>query len=256
MTPHCRKYGEKDSHPIPLSNGVFEHYDRIGDSLWEFLWCIDAITQEKDGIGLVLGGSPVKLKRIAADLKADKETVRRHLKNLADENYIRVRRTPYGQIIEVLNSKKFGIWRKEKPQNAVSPPEEKLIPESEKPILEPEKLQNAVSKEDAAVTQQEDAAVAAAPFTGDLNPWKVLGRDLPMGSSRFQKLFEHFFVTRNGNPLSEAMERAIQMANKQGVKVPPPFFEAKREVERREKEELADPAGADIPVLEGEPWAK
>jgi hypothetical protein len=254
MTPHGRKYGEKDSHPIPLWNGVFEHYDRIGDALWEFLWCIDAITKEEDGIGLVLGGAPVKLKRIVADLKADKETVRRHLKNLADENYIRVRRTPYGQIIEVLNSKKFGIWHKEKPQNAVSPHVEKLIHEPEKPIHEPEKPQNAVSKEDAAVTQQEDAA--GKPSASDsLNPWKVLGSDLPMGSPRFQRLFEQYFATRNGNPLSEAMERTIQMANKEGMKVPPPFFEAKREVERREKEELAAPSD-DIPVLEAEPWAK
>src|ERR1700684_707207 len=120
MTPHGRTYGEKESHPLPIWNGVFEHYGRIGDALWEFLWCIDAITKEKDGIGLVLGGSPVKLKRIVADLRADRETVRRHLKTLAIENYIRVTRTPYGQIIEVLNSKKFEIWRKEKPQKTVS----------------------------------------------------------------------------------------------------------------------------------------
>lgn len=111
---HGRKYGEKDSHPIPLWNGVFEHYERIGDALWEFAWCIDAVTAERDGMGMVLGGSPVKLGVIVKAIKGrGKETVRRHLKKLADGKYIRMRRTPYGQVIEVLNSKKFGIWKRE-----------------------------------------------------------------------------------------------------------------------------------------------
>jgi len=76
-----------------------------------------------------------------------------------------------------------------------------------------------------------------------------------MGSPRFQKIFEHYFAARNGNLLSDAMERAIQRANKEGVKVPPKFFEAKRGVERREAEEFAAP-GEVIPELEAEPWAK
>lgn len=88
------------------------------------------------------------------------------------------------------------------------------------------------------------------------NPWKLLGSDLPMGSLGFQKLFEHYAATRNGNPLSETMERTIQTANQRRVKVPPPFFEAKRRVERHEVEELAAPTGSEIPELEAEPWAK
>ncbi len=119
---HGRKYGERDSHPIPLWNGVFEHYDRIGDALWEFAWCIDRITEERDDIGIVLGGSPVKLRTIVDALKGSrKETVRRHMDSLERENYIRRRRTPFGHVIEVLNSRKFGIWKKEKPKNDVSP---------------------------------------------------------------------------------------------------------------------------------------
>jgi hypothetical protein len=267
MTSHGRKNGDKPSHPIPLWNGVFEHYDRIGDALWEFAWCIDAVTVERDGMGLVLGGSPVKLAVIVKALKGrGKETVRRHLKKLVDGKYIRVRRTPYGQVIEVLNSKKFGIWKKEKLQNDDSHSQQKLqngaslmvekhIHEPEKPKFEPEKHQNDVSKEDAAVTQHKDAAVAATPSTANLTPWKVLGSDLPMGSPRFQKIFEHYFSTRNGNPLSEAMERAIQAANKLNIGVPPKFFEAKRIVERREAEELTASSVSAIPELEAEPWA-
>jgi len=201
MTPHGRKYGEKDSHPNPFWNGIFEHYDRIGDALWEFLWCIDAITREKDGVGLVLGGAPVKVTRIVGDLrKSDRETVRRHLKHLVDEKYIRSRRTPYGQVIEVLNSKKFDIWKKEKPQNAVSPPEEKHIYVREKHIHVREKPQNAVSKEDSAVTQQKDAAVrAACPV------WEKTQVDPLRLPGAFRKLCEDRWSVRNGSSLFDFM---------------------------------------------------
>ncbi len=148
-----RLYHGQRSHPIPVWNGILEHRPRIGEALWEFLWCLDRVTVERDGIGLVFGGAPVKLERIITDLGGDKETARRHIKKLESGKYIRTRRTPYGQVIEVLNSRKFGVLQK--PQSAVSLVGEKLtgelekpIYEAEKPIYEPEKLQKAVSKED------------------------------------------------------------------------------------------------------------
>lgn len=257
MTPHGRKYGEKDSHPVPIWNGIFEHYERIGDALWEFEKCIDWITEERDGVGIVLGGKPVKVSEIVAAIKGSKkETVRRHMDTLEKENFIRRRRTPYGHVIEVLNSRKFGIWKKEKPQNDVSLPQEKPIHGSQKPIGGSEKPKDSINKEDAAVTQHKDAAVRPAAAPNFLNTWKALGSDLPMGSPRFQKIFEHYFATRNGNPLSEAMERAIQRANKESVGIPPKFYEAKRAVEHREAEELAASTVSAIPELEAEPWAR
>jgi hypothetical protein len=138
-----RTYRGEQSRPIPVWNGILEHRDRIGEALWEFLWCLDRVTVERNEIGLIFGGAPVKLETIVGDLKSDKESTRRHLKKLEAAKYIRTRRTPYGQVIEVLNSKKFGIWGKEKPQNTVSLPVEKPTSESEKP-------QSAVSKEDHA----------------------------------------------------------------------------------------------------------
>jgi len=57
------------------------------------------------------------LRTIVDALKGSrKETVRRHMDSLERENYIRRRRTPFGHVIEVLNSRKFGIWKKEKPK--------------------------------------------------------------------------------------------------------------------------------------------
>jgi hypothetical protein len=255
VTRHGRKYGEKESHPVPIWNGIFEHYKRIGDAIWEFEKCIDWITEERDGVGIVLGGKPVKVSEIVAEIKGSKkETVRRHMDALERENFIRRRRTPYGHVIEVLNSHKFGIWKhsKEKPQNDVSLPQEKPIHGSEKPIGGSEKPKNSINKEDSAVTQHKDAAVEAPSPLNALNPWELLGSDLPMGSTRFQQIFEHYAATRNGNCLSETMERTIQASQKRGIKVPPPFFDAKRVIERREIKESV--TVTERPELEELPW--
>jgi hypothetical protein len=116
---HGRTYCGKQSYPIPIWNGILEHAARIGEALWEFLWMIDKITAEKDGVGIVLGGAPVKLETIAHDLSTHKRTIRRHVEKLEAESYIRRRRTPYGYVFEVLNSRKFGIWNPNK-RNAQS----------------------------------------------------------------------------------------------------------------------------------------
>ncbi len=106
-----RKYGDRASHAIPVWNGLLEHCERIGSAIWEFLWCLDKITEEEDGIGKVLGGAPVKAERITGDLKRGKTVVSKNLQRLKQEGYLKLRRTPYGYVIEVTNSLKFGIWR-------------------------------------------------------------------------------------------------------------------------------------------------
>jgi hypothetical protein len=162
-----RSYRGRRSFPIPVWNGIFEHADRIGESVWEFLWLLDAITKEQDGMGVVLGGIPVKIERIARDLNGrDRETVRRHLKKLERDGYICMRRTPYGQIIEVFNSKKFGIWKREKLQITVSPGQEKHDGEVKKLTDVREKPPKTVCNKDSAVTLQKDPAAADAVDSG------------------------------------------------------------------------------------------
>jgi hypothetical protein len=119
-----RRFRTGRSYPIPVWSGILEHREKIGSALWEFLWCLDKITSEKDRIGRVLGGRPVKLSEIATALenkvcgrKSDHgymRTVRRNMEKLEGRGYIRRRRTPYGHVIEVVNSLKFNIWRKER----------------------------------------------------------------------------------------------------------------------------------------------
>jgi hypothetical protein len=100
-----------DPHIIPVSSGLFEHKDRIGPAIWEFLWCIDAVTDEEvddagERWGVVLGGAPVKHERIAAALGSSERTVKRNMAILKAENYITSIRVPYGEIIKVRKNKK------------------------------------------------------------------------------------------------------------------------------------------------------
>jgi hypothetical protein len=255
VTDHGRKYGEQESRPIPLWNGVFEHYGRIGDAIWEFAWCIDKITEERDGVGLVLGGAPVKIGTIVRALKGSRrESVRRHMMELEAERYIRRRRTPYGSVIEVLNSLKFGIWKRgEKPKIDTSlaleiPKIDTSLP-LEKPTGGYQIPKIVVSKEDTAV----DAAVRDAAEDA-ASAWRAIGTD-KLGTPRFRVRWEFSFAHRNGNSVADAMERCIVTCQEARIPVPKPFYDAKRSVERREVEESAAPA-TERPELEELPWRK
>lgn len=96
---------------IPVSNGLFEHRERLGAAIWEFLWCIDRTTAEEvdeagERWGVVLGGVPVKHQRIAEELGSSVRTVKRNLAHLKAEEYIITVRAPYGEIIRVRKNKK------------------------------------------------------------------------------------------------------------------------------------------------------
>lgn len=230
-----------------------EHCGRIGPALWEFVWIIDKITEERDGIGLVLGGAPVKIGHIAIDLNRGEHAVRRNLDRLEDRKYIERTRTPYGFVIKVRNSYKFQIWsRKENVNIGQSGKREWPKVTDRVAKSDGENVIFGRNKEDATEDATVDAAEEAASPLNTLNPWKRLGSGLPMGSPGFQKIFEHYAATRNGNSLSEAMERAIQASQKRGIKVPPPFFDAKRVIEQREIDESV--TVTERPELEELPW--
>jgi hypothetical protein len=264
VATHGRKYGEKDSHPIPVWNGIFDHYERIGIALWTFEWLIDRIPKdgERNGIGKVLGGKPIKIGEIMETMRGSTyKSVRGQLDTLEEQGYISRRRTPYGFVIEVRNSRKWGIWTpKESGQKGQSLPlgtGQKGQSDGERVAKKGAQIcQKGQNKENTAIHSSKETQQEAEPAPGFLSPWKVLGSDLPMGSLRFQGIFEHYFSTRNGNPVSEVMERVIQRANKTCVGVPPKFYEAKRAVERREAEETASAAVDERPELEELAWRK
>lgn len=95
------------NHYISVSNGILEpkHQERIGTSIWVYLWCLDRVTKIRpDGMGLVLGGKPVKLEDIECGHRV---TVSRHLSKLAKEGYLVLIHAPYGVVIRVVKAKKW-----------------------------------------------------------------------------------------------------------------------------------------------------
>jgi hypothetical protein len=236
---HNRKYGEKTSCPIPVWNGLLEHRKRIGDALWEFLWCLDKVTQERNGIGSVFGGVPVKLLRIAGDLQSGEHSVRRHLDQLEAGGYIRRRRTPYGFVIEVLNSWKFEVWHsRENVKNGRSlPPKERQKRPVRPSNMADLTVKNGRNKEDAAV----DATGNAAATPPASSAWTFLGIE-PCGPLSFRQLLESRWASRSGEPPSGVLGETVdawEAANEERLPRAARFFIALAKIREREKEHAA-----------------
>ena len=105
-----RKFNGRQSYPFPVWSGLLEHRDRIKTAIWTYLWLLNRITTEKDGLGMVNYGNPVRLGDIATEISSDEKTIRIHLEILVKGGYINLRRARYGILVEVCNSSKFGIW--------------------------------------------------------------------------------------------------------------------------------------------------
>jgi hypothetical protein len=228
----------------------------MGESVFLFGWLVLRQTTQRNGTGLVLRGKPLTYADITADTGWPERTLRRWMARLRKAGYVEVKHSVYSRmVIRILNAKKFNPKQLELP-TAHPPSSRPDVADLTRPTLADITTKSGRLKEGAEFEQKHLRSGIAAAVFDSLDPWKVLGSDLPMGSPGFQKIFEHYYATRNGNLLSDAMERAIQLASKRGVKVPPPFFDAKRTVERREAEELASPAETERPELEELPWAK
>lgn len=213
-----------------------EHCGRIGPGLWEFIWLIDKITEEIDSKGIVLGGAPIKIGRIANDLDRGEHTVRRNLARLQFENYIERTRTPYGFTVRVRNSRKFQIWSgKEKREPGQPDRPSWLVSPTDLADLT---VKNGRNKEDAVV----DATVDAAEETAAA--WPAIGSE-KLGIPRFRAKWEVLFAHRKGDSLGDLMERCIIDCQEAGITVPKPFYDAKRRVEAREKQGAPGPREKD-----------
>lgn len=105
------------SYPFYTYSGLLtpEHYKKIGNAIWLFLWCISSTTseKEKDGIvwGIVKGNQPHKLSDLSEIFGVNEKTVRRWLDVLEQHGYLRITRAPYGLVLTVRNSKRGHLKR-------------------------------------------------------------------------------------------------------------------------------------------------
>jgi hypothetical protein len=245
---------------IPISNGIFEHYGRLRDARWLLDLFVDWTTKEvptPDGRrdGIVLGGKPIRDEDTASAFhgQCTERTTRRWRQRLARFGYISQKRTPVGYVIRVKKSKKWAHLqasegKSERPKMADHS-------ESELPNVADQTARNARSElpnvADPIKTLQlqdrdravEDATAAVSEKAKtERNPeaWEAVGID-PCGSLKFVLAWESIYRDRlDDESLSVTMECAIQYCQENSIRVPPPFFNAKRLVERNESETGSD----------------
>jgi hypothetical protein len=94
---------------IEITNNLLDpkHVKAMGAAVWEFMWCLDKITSiSEEGVGVVLGGKPIKLEDIGMEIGKADNTISFNLNKLADSGYINIVRTPYGISLKVMKAKK------------------------------------------------------------------------------------------------------------------------------------------------------
>jgi hypothetical protein len=94
---------------IEIKNDLLDpkHVEQMGVSVWLYMWLIDHITSVSEaGVGLVLGGKPVKFEEVKKELGISPDTYTRWIDKLAEYPYIKATRTPYGIVFQVLKAHK------------------------------------------------------------------------------------------------------------------------------------------------------
>jgi hypothetical protein len=252
------KNKSKKNYPIPISNGIFEHYPRLKDARWLLDLFVDWTTRElpnADGSrdGIVLGGKPIRDEEVARafQFKISIRTARRWRDRLARSGYIKQNRTPIGYVIRVVKSKKWSRdiesgngqkWPDRTAKNGRS--EVQVVASQTGHDRQFRTTDRGQSNKDIAVQDKDEAVEAATSAAAFLleqrsrSEWKELKLS-PIGSLEFRKTWSGIYGTRlAGEKLSEVMERCILACGASKITVPRPFYESKRFVEQCEKNEL------------------
>ncbi len=235
---------------IPVSNGIFEHYPRLKDSRWLLDLYVDWTTKEvpvADGSfdGLVLGGKPIRDVDTAGAFKCNPRTTRRWRQRLARYGYISQLRTPNGYVIRVKKSKKWlkgpdKVGRSELPNVADQTGHDQQFRSTDHG-----RCNKTVQGQDKDVAVEDAAAPANLPLKEKgrkilKTAWDVIGIERS-GSVRFCEALEEIYgESPDENSLVVLMERCIQHCQASGIRIPPPFFEAKRRIERDQDNQESD----------------
>ena len=225
--------GVERSYPIPLWSGLIraKHRKAIGTAVWTFLWCLDRVTADVDGWGIILGGKPVKDIEIGSQLGIHLNTVSADREKLLEGHYISAKRTPYGFVYRVRNSRKFGVWGKKRSTTSCgSDPQLSVDPDPQDPV-------------ETKKTMQLDHAVDAAGKPKDWPPspedsvWTYL-KISPCGPTPFRVFLESRWKSRNGGPYSILIGETLDAWEAAEGQVPPrcrPLFQALSALRQQEQ---------------------
>jgi hypothetical protein len=242
---------------IPISNGIFEHYERLKDSRWLLDLYVDWTTKEvrtPDGSfdGIVLGGKPIRDEDAAVPFGCCARTTRRWRQRLASFGYIDQLRTPMGYVIRVKKSKKWP----ERPDKNVQSDRTKMSvhSESELPDVSGQKYQvcpirttdHVRSNKDSAVQDKTIQKVSHDGRTDGLTltgkAWEDLKiKNLPVRFHGFVGLVE-------ANPHGEGEDlvtwgkRILDLCDERQIEYPKVFLKRIKGAERDQRDE-DDPYG-------------
>ncbi len=158
------------SYPFNTYTGLLtpEHYKKIGNAIWLFLWCISSTTseKEKDGVvwGIVRGNQPHKLSDLSEVFGVNEKTVRRWLDVLEQHEYIRITRAPYGLVLTVKNSKRGYIERSDKSVQSENRDRTEMSNHSERVD------KNVQSRSDKSVQSNKDIISTTITTNKDIDP--------------------------------------------------------------------------------------
>jgi hypothetical protein len=124
---------------FPVSAGLLEHKQRMGATVWEYMWLLDHITSdEPDGDGKFSGvvqyGTPIDAEIVARALKESIDTAKTNLRKLEVAGYVsRQRVVGAGYSYIVINSKKW-IWKRSNSHRGENPSMGNLPDSGKKPV--------------------------------------------------------------------------------------------------------------------------
>lgn len=113
-----------------IRGGLWEeqHFQGMGPAVWLFGWLIHRQTRERDGVGLVLAGSPLTYCIISQDTGIAERTLKRWMARLARAGYVQVTHTAHKRmIIRIAKAKKFGPQQLGFPQKQFGFPQAPLF---------------------------------------------------------------------------------------------------------------------------------
>jgi hypothetical protein len=218
--------------PIGARAGLIDpkHVKAIGSARWLYDWILWRVTSEQDGLGRVLGGSPVRCEEIADDLGVGLRTVYRWMRRLRG-GYIRTRHVVsygrHGLSIEVLRSKKFTSGMAGKSG----------VPESRSLAANPGKNRRDWARDDRGLEQQIPPAYAAAT-TGKRAADERGPRDDGGKSPRFPQGAREGWGTRAGGPSGNS-----QISTFSTVSTGNPASAGRMNPAKVGRENLANPGG-------------
>lgn len=94
-----------------IRGGLWEeqHFQGMGPAVWLFGWLVHRQTRERDGVGLVLAGSPLTYQIISEDTGIAERTLKRWMARLVRTGYVQIRHTAHKRmVIQIAKAKKFG----------------------------------------------------------------------------------------------------------------------------------------------------